>query len=97
MPTACCPKCHRLGIAKIKTASQRLPVKDDINAVQWPHPTETAAAPSLTFRPGKLCQNIGDNIAKQRGCIGTSDMATGKEKPPFRGIFFGQRLARQTG
>ncbi len=94
MSATCRTKCQHIAATKIKTAGQWIAIKQDINAVQWAHPTETAAPPSLAFRPWKFCQNRGDNIAKQRFCIGTSHMITGKEKPALWRVLFAQRLTR---
>ena len=65
MPATCCAKVQFLSATKIKTTSQGLPIKQDINTVQGAHPTKTAAAPSLAFWPGKFCQNGRNDIAKQ--------------------------------
>ncbi len=65
--------------------------------MQWAHPTETAAPPSLAFWPWKFCQNRRDNIAKQRLCISACHMITGKEKPALWRVLFDQRLTRHPG
>ena len=65
--------------------------------MQWAHPAETAAPPSLAFWPWKFCQNRRHNIAKQRYCIAAAHIIAGKEKSTLWHVLFAQRLTRHPG